>query len=118
MYVYVVTRPFITIQDGSLAHFLRDVVRFGYLRRHTCSTKSNLGYAFNEGFAEFWAGECSYRSTFGSSRTDYTIEGNVANALRNLKRLCRLSDGQMVDVLRRNRGKIHSFQDFKRLTRC
>ena len=116
--MYVVTRPSITIQDGSLAHFLRDVVRFGYLRSHTCSTTSNLGYAFNEGFAEFWADECRYPSSFGSSPTDYTIEGNVANALRNLKRSCGLSDRQMVDVLRRNAQRIHSFQDFQRLSGC
>ncbi len=98
-------------------HFLYDVARFNYLRQHTCSTKSNRGYAFNEGWAEFWANSCN-SSFYGTSATDYTIEGNVAIALRGIKTFCGLSDAQMIDVLRKNTKKIHSFQDFKRLSGC
>ena len=55
---------------------------------------------------------------YGSSATNYTIEGNVANALRNLKKSCGLTDGQMIQVLKKNPKKIHSFQDFKKMSGC
>lgn len=103
--------------DGSLAHFLFDVARFNYLRHHTCSTKSNPGYAFNEGFAEFWANDC-LSSSYGGSPLDYSIEGNVANALRSLKQTCGLTDGQIIKVLKDNPKKIHSFNDFKKASSC
>ena len=95
-------------------HFLADVVRYGYTRQHTCTSRTNAGYAFNEGWAEFWANECSRVS----SSTDYTIEGNVANALRSLKSSCGMSDSQMVGILRNNRGRIHSYLDFQRYSGC
>ena len=44
--------------DGNFNHFLLDVVRFGYTRYHYCSSKTNLGFAFNEGWAEYYAGDC------------------------------------------------------------
>lgn len=44
--------------DGNNGHFLSDVARYNYVRRHNCGTKANHGYAFNEGWAEFWAGQC------------------------------------------------------------
>ena len=104
-------------QDGSFAHFLWDVIRFGYARKHSCHTKTNLGFAFNEGFAQFWSNDCK-RQYYGSSPTDYRYEGNVANALRRLQTSCRLTDRQMINVLKRNRKKIHSFNDFKRRSGC
>ncbi len=47
---------------------------------------------------EFWAHSCTH--SYGTSKTDYSIEGNVAFALQNLKRLCGLTDKKMVDVLK------------------
>ena len=97
--------------DGSLRHFLYDAGRFWYLRHHDCNKKTNFGFAFNEGWAAYWAGGCT-----SNSGTDYTIEGNVATALRNLSNLaCHSGNGpsRMVDVLERNRGSIHSFGEFK-----
>ena len=44
--------------DGSLGHFLFDVVRYKYMQQHYCSKRTNKGFAFNEGWAEFWAGSC------------------------------------------------------------
>ena len=86
------------------------------MKQHVCHTKYNLGYAFNEGFAQFWAGQCLFYSA--PSYDDYTIEGNVASALRKLKRSCGLTDAQMIDVLRKNPMKIHSFQEFKKMSGC
>jgi len=104
--------PFPHLQDGNLAHFLYDVARFVYTRNHHCGSRTNNGYAFNEGWAEFWAGECY--GTYGSSVTDYRYEGNVAKALRALKSKCGTSDRNMVEVLRRNRNKIHSYIEYQR----
>ena len=33
--------------------------RYVYIGSHDCGTQSNSGFAFNEGWAEFWAGECA-----------------------------------------------------------
>ena len=96
--------------DGKLGHFLYDAVRFWYARRHTCGTKSNNGYAFNEGWAEYWANQC--HGTYGSSMSDYRYEGNVAKALRRLKSVCSSSDSKFIAVLKYNRGSIHSFSSF------
>lgn len=96
--------------DGDFAHFMYDVGRFWYMRNHNCGTQSNDGYAFNEGWAEFWASECN--GTYGSKRTDYQYEGNVAKALRRLKSACKSSDSRFITLLKSNKGKIHSFSAF------
>ena len=44
--------------DGSYFHFSWDATRFWYLRSHNCNTSSNHGFAFNEGWAEFWEKNC------------------------------------------------------------
>jgi len=104
--------------DGNMAHFLYDVMRYRYMRSHTCSTRSNHGYAFNEGWAEFWAGDCN--GVYGASPADYSVEGNVAKALRRLMNRCNSSYRNFVLVLKST--KVHSFGDFnkghERLFRC
>ena len=44
--------------DGGLIHLYRNIWRYRYAQRHNCSTMTNYGFAFNEGWAEFWAGQC------------------------------------------------------------
>ncbi|PXF41667.1 hypothetical protein BWQ96_08618 [Gracilariopsis chorda] len=103
--------------DGSLAHFLKDVIKYVYTRNHHCLQSTNLGFAFNEGWAEYWA-----RDYCGTASGSKKVEGNVAAALRSLQTRCRTSDHNMWEVLRRNRGKIHSYYSFaskhKRLYGC
>lgn len=104
--------------DGDFGHFLIDVARFGYARNHDYCSKTNEGYAFNEGWAEFWANNwgatppnapnCSPLST-----TDMTVEGNVAAALYNLSLCPSVGRAGMVKVLQQNKGKIHSFTEFR-----
>lgn len=101
----------IVIQDGNFAHFLFDVGRFKYMQHHNCGKRTNYGFAFNEGWAEFWAGQCY--GNYGTSPTQYKYEGNVAKALRALKGRCKASYRKMVNVLRVNRGKIHSFSAYR-----
>ena len=45
--------------DGNDAHLRDDSSRFQYRQEHYCGKKTNVGMAFNEGFAEYWAGECN-----------------------------------------------------------
>lgn len=99
------------MQDGNFNHLVVDAVRFNYFRQHSCNSQTNEGFAFNEGWAEFWAGSCKGFAFYGSSSTSYTIEGNVANGLRQLQTNFGLSDFQMVDILKS--PPIHSFQDYK-----
>ena len=116
MYTYDGTSTrvlFFNFQDGSLNHLGADAIRFNYFRSHSCGSKTNEGFAFNEGWAEFWAGSCKGPVYFGSSPTDYTIEGNVANGLRQLQATNGLNDFEMVDVLDGANGTIHSFQEYE-----
>ncbi|CAN8076826.1 unnamed protein product [Agarophyton chilense] len=95
--------------DGTLAHFLKDVAKYGYTRNHHCKKKTNLGFAFNEGWAEFWAGDTSCGDANGSKK----VEGNVASALKRLQDTCGVRDHDMWEVLRRNKKKIHTYYEFE-----
>jgi len=100
------------VLDGSASHFAADVVKYRYTRRHACDLRTNRGYAFNEGWAEYWAGECVGRTV--KPLDDYKVEGNVATALRSLQSRCRTTDGKMVEVLARSPRNVHSFEDFRK----
>ncbi len=93
--------------DGGTAHFLFDVARFGYLKTHSLCQVTNEGFAFNEGWAEYWAG------TLGPcvDPTNFSQEGNVAAALAGLEKCA--NRPTMVRVLRENPGAIHSYNEFK-----
>ncbi len=107
--------------DGNFFHFLIDAVRFGYPRTHSPCDKTNLGFAFNEGWAEFWAtdwGATPPAAPFcqGASTTDMEREGNVAAALFGLSQCRGVGRAGMAGVLQRNpagvTGRIHSFAEF------
>lgn len=93
--------------DGNLAHFLKDVIKYKYMRNHHCMQSTNHGFAFNEGWAEYWSNDIC-----GTASGSMKVEGNVAAALRDLQRRCRTTDRNMWEVLRRNRGRIHSYKQF------
>ena len=106
--------------DGDAGHFIGDVVTHNYLQNHEPCLKTGPGFAFNEGWAEFWANDYAPApSCPGRAGDDYEVEGNVAAALADLEARC--FDGHrssMVDVLRANPGVIHSFQDFRARVAC
>lgn len=95
--------------DGSLIHFLRDVMKYKYTQNHSCSSKTNKGFAFNEGWAEYWENDCQSGTLTG----DQDIEQNVATALTHLQSKCSTSNRGMWEVLRKHAGKIHSLSEFK-----
>ncbi len=106
--------------DGDATHFFGDVAEHTYLRSHHSCLKSGRGYAFNEGWAEYWAHDYSPAPNCeGRAADDYEVEGNVAAALADLEARCYGGDRtRMVDVLRSNRGTIHSFEEFRAHVSC
>ncbi len=106
--------------DGNGAHFSNDVFRFQYARTHSeCDADGNrnpgeidsslAGYAFNEGWAEYWDGDIY---GCGEVALDEHREGVVAHYLSRLQTENHLTRKQMVDVLIANPGSIHSFSEF------
>lgn len=104
--------------DGDFFHFAYDAARFWYMQNHSDTTCSdtNSGFAFNEGWAEFWAGDVHAPC---SNATDYGNERNVAAALQALQNRCSLSRGRMVAILAAHPGAIHSFPEYNNVVgRC
>jgi hypothetical protein len=99
--------------DGGFPHFLFDAARFQYPQFHEPCKVTNQGFAFNEGWAEYWA---RTPQTCGDG-TNFSQEGNVAAALTGLEGCT--SRAQMVRVLRENPtgltadSGIHSFSQFR-----
>lgn len=105
--------------DGDKAHFTYDSARFWYLRSHssTSCSSTNHGFAFNEGWAEYWADEVP--ATACSNAQDFSIERNVGVELKRLQSACvGVTRGRMVQVLAQNRGRIHSMSDFSNALGC
>ena len=98
--------------DGNTAHFLFDAARFSYPQTHSLCSNTNQGFAFNEGWAENWAGTLT---TCAGDPNNFNYEGNVANALNGLEQC--VGRKTMVQVLQQNgagvAGGIHSFSEFR-----
>jgi len=82
-------------QDGGFAHFLIDVVRFGYARNHYPELFTNEGFAFNEGWAHYFSTllDPDERQFFLAWKPqDHTggdaVEGNVAQKILRLSENC------------------------------
>ncbi|KAI0563356.1 hypothetical protein FGB62_41g04 [Gracilaria domingensis] len=97
--------------DGDGAHFNLDENKYGstLFTDHECSTDTSEGFAFNEGWALYWENACPDSDALGS----YTVEGNVAAALRALQDSCDSSAAQMWHVLEESPGAIHSFDEYE-----
>jgi hypothetical protein len=95
--------------DGDFPHFLFDAARFLYPQTHTLCKETNAGFAFNEGWAEYWANTPAVPPC--GDGTNLNQEGNVATALTGLEKCANRQT--MVRVLRENPGTIHSYPEFK-----
>jgi hypothetical protein len=93
--------------DGSALHFLVDAARYGYAKSHEPCLVSNEGFAFNEGWAEFWA-NTAMKCGDG---TNFDQEGNVAMALKGLEKCANRQ--MMVRVLKESPEAIHSYAEFR-----
>lgn len=107
---------------GDGGHWLFDVVRYNYPQFHECAKVANDGFAFNEGWSEFWADQryCFYAGADPNARN---VEGNVAGALNAISEcLDRAADGiplypkgheVMTEVLKwADQGSIETYDDF------
>ena len=104
--------------DGDFGHFLGDVVTHNYLQNHEPCNHTGPGFAFNEGWAEFWAADFAPAPDCGRPG-DMETEGNVAAALTELMANCAGNQRRvMVEVLQRNPGTIHSFAEFRDRLGC
>ncbi|CAH1794827.1 unnamed protein product [Owenia fusiformis] len=92
--------------DGGRLHWWADISSYSYVQPHHCNMRSNPGFAFNEGWAIYWSGNCKC-----SEGSDMNVEGHVAARLCELAR-CK-SDSQMWDILESNPGTIHSYAEFE-----
>ena len=108
------------VYDGGAIHFFEDVLGYNYAQMHKDCKETNLGFAFNEGWAEYWAGEFPrdqnglYAPCGGeANRSNYRFEGNVALALLALEQCPEYTKQNLVDTLAQSRGQIHSFEDFR-----
>ena len=92
--------------DGNQDEFNLDVVRFVYAQSHDLCDSHNQGFAFNEGWAEYWA------DTVGCNKTLHPdVEGDVADALKAMSE-CTGGRSGMLTVLQNNPGSIHSIGEF------
>ncbi|HKO43794.1 MAG TPA: hypothetical protein VJU84_11010 [Pyrinomonadaceae bacterium] len=120
--------------DGNESHFLGDAMLFRYARPHHARFHSNLGFAFNEGWAEYHSTLLDEdalkiaREWKMDEEAGDEMEGNVTNKLWRLSMLCGgFKDGfkNMWVALKAGTGKsidggpaaaqtgIHSYKQFR-----
>ena len=105
--------------DGDLGHFLGDAVAFQYPQFHSRCQKTNAGFAFNEGWADYWARRNGTTPCSAFAVDDYAVEGNVTAALSALAATCYADDrARMIAILRSHPGTIHSFPEFRAYSAC
>jgi hypothetical protein len=100
------------VLDGDYNHWNWDLGRFAYGRIHDSCTNAIEGYAFNEGWAEFWAaqGGCG---AVGDTGTNPNVEGDIATLLTTLAACSGVGRNGMVQVLAENPYQIHSYEEFR-----
>ncbi|MDC0682364.1 hypothetical protein [Sorangium atrum] len=107
------------VADGDLNHWNGDDVAYVYGRSHDGSEIANPGYAFNEGFANYWEQArvgargrlCGGGAACPSTQYRDWNEKRIANALLDLSDV--VGDGAMIQVLEANPGAIHSLYEFQ-----
>lgn len=100
--------------DGNVSHFNGDAVLYQYPRSHTFDEDTNLGFAFNEGWANYFRHEMQPNYLAGTWKGKYKgneVEGDVAYKLIALSKCGGFK--AMWGTLKANPGKIHSFPEFK-----
>jgi hypothetical protein len=102
-------------RDGDFSHFLADVVKYSYMQHHSYDKKTNEGFAFNEGWAEYYSTllNPNARATFeqwterpGGDST----EGNVAAKLLRHANQCGGIKNMWAAL---SSASIHSYQEFR-----
>jgi len=103
--------------DGGRSHWDGDNVSFVYARHHSYCSETNQGFAFNEGWSEFWANQ--FGACEGVRFDNWSVEGMVADELRRILGECFAGNrSEMLRVLRENPGTIHSVVEFREAAEC
>jgi hypothetical protein len=102
--------------DGSFFHWNDDSTLYLYGRSHgPCwtqpGTQANAGFAFNEGWAEYWSQDINCCQ---NGPDNEAMEGNVAHDLNRLSTCPGVGRKGMVHVLARGENLIHSDSEFRR----
>lgn len=108
------------VADGDELHWGWDNFRWAYARNHSGCETFNVQYAFNEGWAGYWAAEraggtfqnCGKAAAF-LDWTEDMITGHLVELANALSTNPRLRAQKMVQVLEENPGKIHSIREFE-----
>jgi hypothetical protein len=101
--------------DGDFWHWSNDNFQYVYGRYHdSCSiqtgTQANAGFAFHEGWAEYWAGQIT---CCPNDLENEAMEGTVAHDLHTLSSCPGVGRNGMVEVLGRGPNIIHSDTEFR-----
>ena len=105
------------VADGPEDHWNWDNFRWFYARSHSGDEIFNTQYAFNEGWADYWAAarlpsRPRYASPHAPTFRDWN-EHLIANRLLQLSEGSGVGDRMMVETLQSNPGTIHSLFDFE-----
>jgi len=108
------------VADGDEGHWTWDNFRWAYARSHNGCETFNTQYAFNEGWAEFWAIERNTRSVRGCGEepafvdwTELMIAERLVALSHALSADPKVRASKMIQVLERNPGAIHSLREFE-----
>lgn len=109
------------VADGPSDHWNWDNFRWAYARSHSGNEIFNMQYAFNEGWAGYWArarpgAPSTPDGPYGSPHAPGFLhwnENQIADRLFTLSRLPGSSDALMVDILVTNPGSIHTLFEFE-----
>jgi hypothetical protein len=106
--------------DGNLTHFLDDSINYVYARKHDyCGGPTgyheNQGFAFNEGWADYWSGEPRLVLACPNDTANPNIEGTVSLDLEMMSLCPGVGRHGMFQVLlSAGTWAIHSDADFRR----
>jgi len=101
--------------DGNVGHFNNDLVWYRYGRHHHDDEDTNLGFAFNEGWADYFRDQLQPDSITGAwngINVGDEVEGHVGHKLVDLSAACG-GFKPMWKALKANPRKLHSFPEFK-----
>lgn len=99
--------------DGGVVHFNNDLTLYRYARFHKLDEDTNLGFAFNEGWAHYFQHmvQPSFLDGQWLGQKGDEVEGHVAHKLIAFSDSCG-GFKPMWRALKNNPGDLHSFKEF------
>lgn len=109
------------VDDGDGAHFAGDVIRYAYARVHGGCETFQAGFAFNEGWGNYWAAErggapvggCAGASVGATDWTELLIAARLVALANAVSSVSATRAAFMLAVSRSRPGAIHTLRDFE-----